>query len=1736
MVSQEDTLEKIDQDPVIKQAKNLFRFLAEVKKLSSPSIKDYENYDQVIWISEIPREKECYTKAWGLIGQPAEIEKDSWIEIQKPELSSPPELPDGLDVFVSSEEWRDSSCETPSLLKVSRELLIRHFLPDEDGDPQFENISINENDEVFEAYIQYVDQQWQPWAKAQLTSEDPIPFPEPLEIIIPWLDPERLRDFTLEEPPLMEEISIEVDTKFQEAKEQLEANFKEYLDKKWYPWAEKDRRQQRTQKIYNQLYSVYQRRQKLGEQYELIIAFGALYWKGPNSGSIRRHVLTAEAAINFNARRGIITVEAPPNGCVILIEDDMLHNEERPQPTEKARIDQQAKDITGDFWDQAVLTDLLKSFVNTLQYSDGVGLKNDGQFDLNLEKPQHVLPRPQINLAPAIVLRKRSQRGFIRLLEEIEKNIEETGKVPNGVKKILSIPSTLDDKPGHGDDKHPSTAFSTQEVYFPLPANKEQIKIVNYLNKGEGVRVQGPPGTGKSHTITNLVCHLLATGHRILVTSETERALRSLRSKFTGAAEPLSELAVILLGNDTTSLRELEKSVQAINAKREYWNEADSKATILNFENQLSESRKKRRIAENDLKALRELDVFKHNNKFGRYSGTLQEIAQQIADEKEKYRWLEDDVSETLDIDNVIKLDTENFVRKWHEWDLASLINQAPTIIDINRLPSQESIENAISALNQLEKKIEELGSRYDQDLHEKIKDIEAQKISELYKSFDPILSGLRTLNQHVYRWAYAAGKQIVAEQDRVWKELYRFTKEKLDTCSKLIDEISAIEVNGVQDNQVRKLQGFVEIVLRYANEGKKIKKGLLYPKEYNDALKSIEGILVDGHPINSIERLELIKSWLIVADSFKSIADHWKNYDDRPSASFSIQMAHYQDLLEPLDLAIGLHHKVQHAQVLVDSLSKFSAPVWHDVNDLENFSLTFNFLILNKHREKLTEEIKGYVDLIRFENVTNNDFFNGLEKAIYSHDIEAYRRIMRDLSKENDLRLNQLEILSSARHFRSLFPATFSKFMQSNNPELWIDYLTNLPEAVSWSQASTWIQELCDPRATQKLNVIIESHYRKERELIGLIAQEKAWAYCISRLGEYQRQALIAWLQAIEAIGKGTGKYAERNRRVARKKLVECQSAIPAWVMPLHRVVETVHPLPEIFDVAIIDEASQSGSEAMILNYISKKVIVVGDDKQIRPQNIGVNYNDVEYLRNRYLADFPHSETFSAKSSYFSQAEVRFPEQVSLREHFRCMPEIIQFSNNYFYQSAPLIPLKQFGNERLEPVFHEYVEDGYRVGTSGNAYNEPEAERLVERLAECCSDPLYDRKTFGVIALHGHRQAALIEELLLNEIDPQEYEDRKILVGSAYAFQGDERDIIFISMVNAPQDGNMCRAVTSPEREREFNVAASRAREQMILFHSATLNDLRDSCLQHKLLTHCLDPSISSLLVADMSIPELREKAYGMDRILGNQPTPFESWFEVDVFLKIVDRGYQVIPQYAVNQYDKTYRIDMIVVGLSGKLAVECDGDHWHGPAQYEKDMVRQRDLERCNWEFWRVRGGAFYRDPDSAMESLWGLLDKRGIYPEGRRPQEKLNLHQDLTVESADKKNQELLQEEDYVEFSFESKDENSKESLLYPNGDKIDNDAEEPEFEKRNKKGLTPADIQDAILTVLSSRPNNSIAIKSLTKEVLKHHGIITRGNPRKGLENRVMRSLGVLKRQNKVREYKAKNARVRLTATH
>ena len=202
-----------------------------------------------------------------------------------------------------------------------------------------------------------------------------------------------------------------------------------------------------------------------------------------------------------------------------------------------------------------------------------------------------------------------------------------------------------------------------------------------------------------------------------------------------------------------------------------------------------------------------------------------------------------------------------------------------------------------------------------------------------------------------------------------------------------------------------------------------------------------------------------------------------------------------------------------------------------------------------------------------------------------------------------------------------------------------------------------------------------------------------------------------------------------------------------------------------------------------------------------------------------------------------------------------------------------------------------------------------------------------------------------------------------RIACGGARTFQGKERDIIFLSMVSAPND--VGGTMSGMKYDQRFNVAASRARDRMYLVRSVELNHLsKANRLRRSLIEHFVTP-------------------FAQDEIrVEDQRKLCESPFEREMYDELTQRGYWVTPQVRVGQY----RIDMVVEGHNdARLAIECDGDKYHGVDKWADDMQRQRVLERAGWVFWRCFASTFIRRRKDLLDDLVKSLTERGIEPIG-------------------------------------------------------------------------------------------------------------------------------------------------------
>ena len=226
-------------------------------------------------------------------------------------------------------------------------------------------------------------------------------------------------------------------------------------------------------------------------------------------------------------------------------------------------------------------------------------------------------------------------------------------------------------------------------------------------------------------------------------------------------------------------------------------------------------------------------------------------------------------------------------------------------------------------------------------------------------------------------------------------------------------------------------------------------------------------------------------------------------------------------------------------------------------------------------------------------------------------------------------------------------------------------------------------------------------------------------------------------------------------------------------------------------------------------------------------------------------------------------------------------------------------------------------------------------------------------------------KQALKIDGILRQRLELAEYRRRQILCGDSAQFQGDERDVMFLSVVDSPPSEpplTMRQEGGKKIFKKRFNVAASRARNQMWIVHSLNHEtDLQPGDYRRRLIEHALDPN-------------------AWERELRKRIERTESIFEERVLRRLMEAHYNVLPQFHVG----AYRIDLVVIGNGRRLAVECDGERYHGLEKLQEDAERQAILERLGWKFVRIRGSLFFRDEDRALKPMFGRLTELNITPE--------------------------------------------------------------------------------------------------------------------------------------------------------
>lgn len=1339
-----------------------------------------------------------------------------------------------------------------------------------------------------------------------------------------------------------------------------------YVEDKWLPWTEEHNAWEKVHRVYSALFAIHQEQLRLGEEYELVLGLGLLTWQTPTGQRVRRHLVVADAILEFEARLGKFTVRPHTEGAKLRPELDMLDIEEQP-----ARAEETAKASLGaaedDPWEKGCIEGVLEALVHSIN--------SQGDYEDSLEaKPIRASAKHIVEYAPALILRKRSAKGLTETLKRIKEQIENGGAIPGEFADLAEI-RPKDHREPSNEPEEASAAFDG-EVFFPKPSNDAQRRIVDKIRAASGVLVQGPPGTGKSHTIANLICHLLATGQRTLITAKTPRALQVLEGL---VPDELRPLCINLLGSGLEERRSLESSVGGILRKNEEWSELLAEGERKDREERLRNLREEKARVNQRLRNIRESETHTQSIAEGAYRGTAARIAEAVNRDRADYEWftdaatLEKTCSVTAnDLRSVLVALRQFTPEKRRELSLAWP----------EELSSPERFANLVKSEASATEEEENAACGADERSADLLAENNPPVIEAIRNAFSTFRDTRRRLVATTHSWMSDALRDVLGGNSSLWHELLRVTRDMIASIEELVATADDTRVDFPDTTDIRSLHEDARKLKEHMENGGKLGWGVFRPKPVKERLYVIKAVKIGGRPCSTAEHFSNLADALHVRIECEKAWGFWKGRSEKVEGPYTLQLTALRSLRDALEDALPLENLISKCRESISHCSGMDEPAWVDESHVERIVASCRLALTRIRKRLAAEEIQSVEAPISRMAAKGgaHQVTNDLLSAIRSRDIDKFSRFTNTVQNLEEQRPRLQKVDEYLSKLRRLLPQFTNSLEQTCNEPYWEERIQRIGDAWNWGQARYWIEDYIRQEDVPALAKRAKQIEDEINSIIAKLASLHAWSFCFSRLKEDHRRHMEAWQQSMRRLGKGTGKHAPRHRREAQGHLNECREAVPAWVMPLHRVWDTVYPAPGMFDVIIVDEASQCGVEALPLFYLGKKILIVGDDKQISPDAVGLPRDSVHRLMEEFLHDFHFKSSFDIESSLFDHGKLRYgTRRITLREHFRCMPEIIRFSNDLCYSDTPLIPLRQYGPNRLTPLQHVFVSGGYREGSNNRTINRPEAEAIVERIAEMCGDSRYNEKTMGVVVLQGEAQAALIENQLLERLGAEEMECRRLVCGNPYSFQGDERDIIFLSLVAATNE--RIGPLTKAADERRFNVAASRARDMMILFHSVTCNDLSASCLRRQLLDFFENTNPQQ--IAGIERDELERRAAQDNRRVVDPPTPFESWFEVDVALELLRRDFIVLAQHDV----AGKRIDLVVEGGQSRLAVECDGDNWHGADRYEADMQRQRQLERCGWEFFRVRESAFYSNKNDALAGLWQALEERDIMPGYRR-----------------------------------------------------------------------------------------------------------------------------------------------------
>lgn len=479
------------------------------------------------------------------------------------------------------------------------------------------------------------------------------------------------------------------------------------------------------------------------------------------------------------------------------------------------------------------------------------------------------------------------------------------------------------------------------------------------------------------------------------------------------------------------------------------------------------------------------------------------------------------------------------------------------------------------------------------------------------------------------------------------------------------------------------------------------------------------------------------------------------------------------------------------------------------------------------------------------------------------------------------------------------------------------------------------------------------------------------------------------------------------------RNKFDELKEAFPCILAGIRDYAEYIPLEPELFDLIIIDEASQvSIAQAFPALLRAKKILILGDRKQF--SNVKTAQARTEENR-KYLNILKESfidcvssepdkitklEKFNIKTSILEFFEFISNYNAQLLKHFRGYKEIISYSNKYFYQNLQVMKVR---GKSIDDVlkFSIVPNDGKKELVCNT--NTLEAEFIISELRKL--KEIDSNQSVGIITPHTNQQKLLAE--LINKIPERDYfyEKLRLKIMTFDTCQGEERDVVFYSMVATEDDDHLwgvfikdLKDVNIEEdgqiKAQRLNVGFSRAKETMHFVLSKPIEKYNGSI--GEALMHY--QNVISEAKKERSVSEVDAKSQMEPEVM--------NWFYQTSFWAHSKDSIEFIPQFELGKYlkqlDKSYnhpkyKVDFLLVYKNEmyedcKIIIEYDGFREHfknvdevNEYNYQNyysddDIYREKVLESYGYKFLRINKFNIGKDPVNTLNKRIGDLIKNG------------------------------------------------------------------------------------------------------------------------------------------------------------